>query len=67
MATELPANLRRKATAMRAYTVRLHFVEPWPAKAGDRVFSVALEGKTVIEDFDIVREAGLFGSSRTSK
>jgi len=40
------------------YTVRLHFAEPDLIEEGDRVFDVALQGKTVLEDFDIVREAG---------
>jgi outer membrane protein assembly factor BamB len=56
IATQLPANLKGKDSSLRRYTVRLHFVEPRAAKAGDRVYSVALEGKTVLEDFDPVRE-----------
>ena len=43
----------------RPYTVRLHFAEPdKECAAGDRVFDVALQGKTVLRDFDIVAEAG---------
>ncbi len=40
------------------YTVRLHFLEPENLEAGQRVFSVALQGKEVLKDFDVVREAG---------
>ncbi len=40
------------------YTVRLHFAEPDDLAAGKRVFSVALQGKNVLGNFDIAREAG---------
>jgi len=40
------------------YTVRLHFVEPGAARPGDRVFSVSLQGETVIDALDIAAEAG---------
>jgi outer membrane protein assembly factor BamB len=46
------------AGAARKYTVRLHFVEPEGRKPGERVFSVALEGKVVLTDLDVVKEAG---------
>jgi hypothetical protein len=42
----------------RTYTVRLHFLEPDRLESGQRVFSVALQGKEVLKDFDIAREAG---------
>jgi outer membrane protein assembly factor BamB len=42
----------------RTYTVRLHFMEPDGLKPGQRVFSVAVQGKTVLKDFDISKEAG---------
>ncbi len=42
----------------RDYTVRLFFVEPDNEAAGDRVFNVALQGETVLQNFDIVREVG---------
>ena len=37
-------------------TVRLFFAEPGNAKPGNRVFDVAVQGKTVLENFDITRE-----------
>jgi hypothetical protein len=46
----------------RSYTVRLHFVEPDNLGPGERVFDVALQGKVVLNEFDIAREAG--GSAR---
>ena len=47
-----------------AYTVNLYFAEPdAAAKAGDRVFAVSLQGKAVLADFDVVKEAR--GTRRT--
>jgi outer membrane protein assembly factor BamB len=48
--------------AKLTYTVRLHFLEPDRLPPGRRVFSVALQGKEVLKDFDIARAAG--GSNR---
>lgn len=42
----------------RRYTVRLHFAEPDPVSPGQRLFSVALQGQKVLEDFDIVTQSG---------
>ena len=42
----------------RAYDVRLYFSEPEDLEPGERLFNVALEGKPVLESFDIVKEAG---------
>jgi len=42
----------------RSYRVRLHFVELEDAKPGERVFDVNVQGKTVIENLDVVKEAG---------
>ena len=47
---EIPAN--------RTYTVRLSFVEPDEAEAGQRRFDVLIQGKLVQENLDIVKEAG---------
>jgi hypothetical protein len=41
-----------------SYTVRLCFAAPEGDKPGQRVFDVRLQGKTVLSNFDIVREAG---------
>jgi len=40
------------------YTVRLYFAELQERAAGQRVFDVAVEGRTVLENFDIAGEAG---------
>jgi len=40
------------------YTVRLHFAEGENVKAGRRIFTVFLQGKPVLSDFDIVAAAG---------
>lgn len=40
------------------YTIRLHFAELEQKQAGQRVFDVLLQGRPVLRDFDIVREAG---------
>ncbi|MDH4238877.1 MAG: malectin, partial [Phycisphaerae bacterium] len=40
----------------KPYTVRLHFIEPDNIQPGRRLFDVALQGKTVLEDFDIIKE-----------
>jgi hypothetical protein len=48
----------REPDPERVYTVRLHFAEPDHLGAGQRVFDVALQGDTLLKDFDVVREAG---------
>jgi outer membrane protein assembly factor BamB len=40
------------------WTVRLFFLEPRDLGAGDRVFSVSLQEREVLADFDVVAEAG---------
>jgi outer membrane protein assembly factor BamB len=45
-------------TPTRAYTVRLHFAELKKIAEGERRFGVRLQGEPVLEDFDVVREAG---------
>lgn len=40
------------------YTVRLVFAEPDDLKPAERVFHVSLQGKRVLSNFDVVREAG---------
>ena len=58
---ELPSLLRppeKPVTPHAVYTVELHFAEPENLKSGQRVFSVAIQGKDVLTDFDIVEQAG---------
>jgi len=40
----------------KPYTVRLYFIEPDNIEPGRRLFDVALQGKTVLENFDIIKE-----------
>jgi len=42
------------------YSVRLHFAETYDGvtSAGGRVFDVTIQGKTVLQDFDVFKEAG---------
>jgi hypothetical protein len=42
----------------RTFTARLHFAEIDNAKPGERIFDVVIQGKTVLKDFDIRKEAG---------
>jgi hypothetical protein len=42
----------------RTYRVRLIFTEPDDLEPGERVFDVEVQGETVLEDVDIIREAG---------
>jgi outer membrane protein assembly factor BamB len=41
-----------------AHTVRLHFSEPEALAVGERMFDVAIQGETVLENFDIAKETG---------
>lgn len=56
--TGLKLTLDAGAKAERTFTVELHFAEPDDVKPGARVFSVALNGKAVLNDFDVAKEAG---------
>jgi hypothetical protein len=42
----------------RSFAVRLHFAETDDAAASQRVFNVAIQGRPVLTDFDLVKEAG---------
>ena len=42
----------------RPYAVRLYFAETQGAEVGQRIFNVSLQDRQVLEDFDIVRQAG---------
>ena len=41
-----------------SYTVRLHFAELFQTAAGKRVFNVAINGTTVLSNFDIFATTG---------
>jgi len=41
-----------------SYTVRLHFAETYWTSSGQRVFNVALNGSTVLSNFDIIAATG---------
>jgi len=45
------------------YTVRLHFCETYEGifAVGERVFSVKVQGKEVLKNFDVFKEGGGFG------
>ena len=59
----LSVRLTRETQSRRRYTVSLHFAEPQAVAPGDRVFSVALQGKTVLDKLDVAAQAQ--GSNRT--
>ena len=42
----------------RHFRVRLHLAEPDDVPAGQRVFDVKLQGRVVLKDFDVAKEAG---------
>jgi hypothetical protein len=42
----------------QTYTVRLHFAELSVNEAGKRIFNVSINGKTVLTDLDVFKEAG---------
>jgi hypothetical protein len=42
------------------YTVRLYFAEIYFTTAGERVFSVSIEGEPVLSNYDIVADVGAF-------
>lgn len=42
----------------QTYTVALHFAELYFSDKGERIFTVQINGITVLQDFDIVKAAG---------
>lgn len=40
------------------YTIRLHFAEPDEAKAGERIFSVLIQNRPLIENLDVAAATG---------
>ena len=59
---ELPTETVEK-DGEATYTVRLHFAEPDNVREGERVFDVSIQGRNVLQGFDIVKEAG--GANRS--
>jgi len=59
----------RIPVANGTYAVKLHFAETYDkiTEAGQRVFSVAIEGKTLLADFDVFKEAGNQGFAAVVK
>ena len=45
-------------TKTAVFTVRMHFMEPDDLKPGARVFDVKLNGTTIVENLDIIKESG---------
>ena len=56
--TGLEITLSDPAQEPRPYTVRLYFAELHDAAPGQRVFSVRVQGREVLKDFDILGAAG---------
>jgi outer membrane protein assembly factor BamB len=54
----LTLTLDKKPARERAFTVRLVFMEPDGLGPGQRLFRVLLQGREVVRDLDIAREAG---------
>ena len=50
--------LSKKPMKSQSYTVRLYFAEPEDCRPGERVFDLAIQGKRVLKNFDIVKETG---------
>ena len=44
----------------QSYTVALYFVEPENLSPGKRIFDVSIQGEKVLENFDVVQQAGGF-------
>lgn len=49
---------KEKETQVTSYKVNLYFSELEEKKTGERVFDVAIQGNKVLENFDIVSQAG---------
>ncbi len=50
--------LAKEPVKPQSYTVRLYFAEPEDCRPGERVFDVVIQGKRVLRNFDIVKNAG---------
>ncbi|MBV6501160.1 MAG: Outer membrane protein assembly factor BamB [Prosthecobacter sp.] len=60
LGTAPPASIQKIETdqSQRPHTVRLHFSDPEQLPAGQRVFNVSVQGRTMIEGLDLAREGG---------
>jgi outer membrane protein assembly factor BamB len=56
--SEVTVGLGDTVKKPRSFTIRLVFAEPEQLKTGERVFDVSLQGRVVLKNFDIVRDAG---------
>jgi hypothetical protein len=55
----LEITLSKEPTAEEvSYSVNLYFSEPEKMQKGERIFEVFIQGKKVLEDFDIISETG---------
>ena len=48
----------RDSETTRRYTIRLHFTDTENDRRGQRVFDIALQGQTVVKNFDIIAAGG---------
>ena len=55
---DITIELASSKSLPRTYTVRLHFAEPGRAEKGQRLFDVAIMGRTVLRNLDVAAEAG---------
>ncbi|MFH1739215.1 MAG: malectin domain-containing carbohydrate-binding protein, partial [bacterium] len=55
--SEKPDRIEGSYETPQPYTIRLHFAELQDLKPGERTFDVLIQGKRVLEKFDIVRAA----------
>ncbi len=53
-----PLLIRDKQPPVKHYRVALHFAELSGASEGQRVFDIQIQGKTMVEGFDLIGEAG---------
>ena len=53
-----PVLLQKNAPSPKHYRVTLHFTELAEVNVGERRFDIEIQGKTVLEDFDIIAAAG---------
>ncbi|MEN6347610.1 MAG: PQQ-binding-like beta-propeller repeat protein [Armatimonadia bacterium] len=60
---KVSVRLAPAGSPVRSFTLRLHFVEPEEAAAGQRLFDVAVQGQPVCRRLDIAAEAS--GSARS--